>query len=500
MHHRDYRATLILMLGIVAATLTGFLREATLAYQLGTGRATDIYLIAFTVPEFVFVSLFVVLPPAFIPLYADLRLRVGEAQAWRFGLRVGGSLLALLLGVTSLVAVSTSHYLTWLAPGFDALERAEARQAVHLMLPAVSLMGGATLAAAVLQVYRRFARPAMATAAYNLTFVGALLAVPLAWPVGRAATGVVLGAAVAFLIQFSLLWRYRPSCRAGEAEDWNNGPEVGVGHVARLAGPLFAGYAAHYIILFVDRAMATTLADGNVATLNYAYRLALVVGQLSGLAVSTALFPSMAEQAANNDLSALRSSLAGALRFTWKIGLPASCGLIVLRTPLVQVLFERGAFDRAATTAVSDVLIWYALAVLADALCQPLWRVIYVWRGAWTVLAVNGLQTGVRILCNIALIKHLGCNGLAVSAALGLSIQALVLGQLVRRRMGVCLTGDWWRYPVRVVLASTLAVIVAGFIVGQLPGQPTLIALLVSGTLGGLTYFVTLRILKGRSL
>jgi hypothetical protein len=81
----DYRATLIVMFGLAAANLTGFLRQAAIAHQLGAGRAADIYLVAFAVPEFIFVALPIVLSPAFIPLFADCRLQAGEASAWRFG-------------------------------------------------------------------------------------------------------------------------------------------------------------------------------------------------------------------------------------------------------------------------------------------------------------------------------------------------------------------------------------------------------------------------------
>ena len=495
MRREDYQATWILMIGLVAATFTGFLREAALAHELGAGRATDIYLIAFAVPEFVFVALPIVLSPAFIPLFADLRLRTGEDAAWRFALRVGGALLALLLGLAIVVVMSAPLYIQWLAPGLERFETAQAARAVQLMSPAIGLMGGATMAGAVLQVYQGFARPAMATAVYNLTFVAVLLALPLAWPVGRTAWGVTLGAAAALMIQLPLLWRHRPSSPVAETAGGSNPLPVSVGDMARLAGPLAAAYAVHHVILLVDRAMATTLGAGGAATLNYAYRLALVVGQLSGLAVSTALFPRMAEQAASEDLTGLRSSLAEGLRFVWMIGLPASCGLIVMRRPVVQLLFERGAFDHAATAAVSDVLVFYAVAVLADALCQPLWRVLYTWRSARTVLAVNGLQTGVRILFNVALIHSFGYVGLALSAALGLSIQALGLGQLVRHHLGTYLTAAWWRGVLKIALASALGIPVAGLMAGKLHAWPAPVALLVSGTLGGLTYVVVLRFL-----
>ncbi len=499
MNREDYGATLILMLGFAAATVTGFLREATLAYQLGAGRATDIYLVAFAVPEFLFLALPIVVTPIFIPHFTDLRLRGGETTAWRFGLRVAAGLLALLAALTVIVVISAPLYMHWLAPGFDILERIQAGRALRLMSPAICLMGGVALASAALQVYRRFARPALATATYNLTFVIVLLLLPLTWPVGRAAWGVTAGAAAALLFQSSLLMRFRPSASAKGDEKDKKEPSVGLGQVARLAAPLAAAYAVHHAILLVDRAMATTLGEGGAATLNFAYRLALVIGQLSGLAVSTVLFPRMAEQVAQNDLGELRKSLAAALRFVWMIGLPACCGLVLLRVPLVKVVYERGAFDRAATAAVSEVLVWYAVAVLADALCQPLWRVLYAWRRTGTVLAVNGLQTGIRILCNVAAIRHLGYNGLALSAALGLTIQLITLVLLVRRDLGSFLTGAWWRSAAKVVLATSFALAVAWLLASQFSATPALVILLICGISGALAYLVAIWILEKRS-
>ena len=107
MRKEEYYATLILMLGILAATLSGFLREATLAHQLGTGRGADVYLIAYSVPEFVIIALGIILPPAFIPLFANRRLRFGEVEAWRFGLQIAGA-----LGIIQLIAATIGFIIT----------------------------------------------------------------------------------------------------------------------------------------------------------------------------------------------------------------------------------------------------------------------------------------------------------------------------------------------------------------------------------------------------
>ena len=490
MHRDDYRATLTVMFGLGAATLTGYLRHATVAYYLGAGRAADLYLVAFAVPEFIFLALPIVLSPAFIPLFARCRQQDGEAAAWRLGIQVAGALLGLLLVITVVGVLAAPLYLAWLAPGFNSHERAQAVQLARLMLPAISLMGLATLVGATLQVYRRFLRPSLATAIYNLVFVIIVSSMPWGQPLDRVGWGVTAGAAAALVFQLPLLWQRRP------AQTWNASESFNSLQVARLAGPLAAGYAVHHVILFVDRAMATALGAGDAAALNYAYHLALVVGQLSGLAVSTVLFPLMAEQITGGDTAGARSSLAGALRFVWVVGLPAACGLIILRTPVIRLVFERGAFDSAATGAVSDPLVWYGVAVLADALCQPLWRIIYARRSAWTVLGINGLQTGLRLLGNVALIPLFGYNGLALSAALGLAVQVMVLGWLVRRCLGNYLTTTWWHDAARVVFAAAAAAGVVALAAAKFSAAQPVASLLAGSISGALVYLVVLRLLR----
>lgn len=551
MKRTDYRHTLVVMVGLAAASLTGYLRQAALAHQLGAGRAADVYLVAGAVPEFVFVALPIVVAPAFIPLFAERRQAGGEYAAWRFGVHVAAALLAVLFLLTIVGELAAPIYLRWLAPGFDAKRQARAVHVSRLMLPAVGLMGLATLAGATLQVYGRFARPSLATGLYNLVFIAVLLGVPWGGPLDRAGWGVVLGAAAALLLQVPLLWRHRPAGKllgldtprdklgpldrhsAGEAsvvrrssdpehrcrssaglsvskgrseatyrdQDTLDGcsPSPSLKTFARLIGPLLAGYAIHHLILFVDRAMATSLGAGRAAALNYAYHLALIVGQLSGLAVSTAVFPRLAEQIAEGDKAGTCADLSDALGFVWAIGLPAAAGLIVLRRPIVAVLFEHGAFDRTATAAVTGPLGWYALAVLADAFCQPLWRVVYARRSAGFVVGVNGLQTGLRWGANVALMPIFGYHGLAISALIGLSVQAVLLGWLARRWLGTYLALDWWRDAARVVLGTGAALAPAPLLTALQPADAPAWLEVLTGVAAAVTiYGVALWLLNYR--
>jgi putative peptidoglycan lipid II flippase len=117
------------------------------------------------------------------------------------------------------------------------------------------------------------------------------------------------------------------------------------------------------------------------------------------------------------------------------IGLPLASAFIVFREPIVRLLFEHGAFDRQSTQIVAPALVWYSLAVFVDSLCQPLWRYVYTRQRTWTVVSVNGLQTAVRLLANLALTAAFGYTGLAISALIGLSVQFCVLYWLTRTRL-----------------------------------------------------------------
>lgn len=501
MQQEDYRATLLIILGLAAASLTGLARQAALAYELGAGRAADIYLVAFALPEFAFVALPIVLAPAFLPLFARRRVEQGEASAWRFGMRTAWLLFVVLIGLSLLAGLTAPLYLGALAPGFSVPERRQVLRMMRPMLAAVVVQGLVVLVGSVLQVHRRFARPALATAVYNIAFCAALLLLPLGSATTRAAWGVLGGTGAALLFQIALLWKQRPlSLAPADCSTQQDETTQDLGKLARLTSSLAAGYAVHHVILLIDRAMATTLGAGRAASLHYAYHLALIVGQASGLAVSTALFPRLAEQTAIGDTTGVRAGLADALRLVLLIGLPATCALVLLRVPAITFLLKRGAFGATAADTVGQPLIWYALAVLADALCQPLWRVVYARQRSWTVLAINGTQTTVRLLCNLALTPTWGYSGLALSAAIGLTLQAGILGWWATRQVGTFLTRAWWRDVGRIALATTVTAGVIGFAIYQLESTTPILVLSAAGVSGGLVYLIALHVLGLRIL
>ena len=508
MDSKNFRATAIVMLSLGLAMATGFLRQSALAATLGAGRVADIFLVAFALPEFVFVALPVILSPVVIPLFMQVRRQDGETSAWQVVRRLGAWMLLALLVLAFLAAWAAPYLIAWLSPGFDTVERRQAVSVFYWMLPGILCIGVSTLVGAILQVYRRFARPALTTAIYNLVFIACLLALPLDDPLQRAGLGVSLGAVAALLFQLPLFWRVRAesahTASVMRPELETSGQQAIMQPALRLLAWMAAGYGIHHLILFIDRAMATAQGAGSAAVLNFGYHLALTVGQLSGLAVATVLFPTLSEQIESADETSARHTLSQALALVLALALPAGLGVIVLRQSVVQVLLEYGAFTAQDTLAVGTPLAIYTLAVLADALCQPLWRLVYAWKDGRLVLLVNGAQTLIRLAANLILVGVIGYNGLAVSAVIGLVAQFVILMALARRRLDWRIARPDWRWITWVVIAAGAAALAAvgirQFVAGLPSGASPWIIILSGGLALLLVYGVFLAGLFWRPL
>ena len=485
-------------MGIIASNITGFLREAVIANYFGATRLADVYLIAFTVPEYLFALLTITVGAALVPLLTqhlvhqacgdkgtrehEDDLRYGDKETKRQGARRTFSLspphlvswpqpavsflqavvlfLTLILALVSVIGIlAAPWYLRWLAPGFSSEDLALTAQLDWIMFPAVILWGLSASASAVLNVYRRFTLPALATAAYNTVFILAAVLLRDRLSLHALAWGVLLGATAHLSIQLPQLWQIADS-RWHIAEGLrlsaiSHRPSA-TSQFGRLAAPIALGYSVHHLSIIVDRAMASSLAPGSIAALNYGYRVPLIIGQVLGMAVATAFFPALSQQAVSGETAELRATLSLGLKVLILLGLPAMAGLAVLRVPVIQILFQRGAFDQRATAVTATILLFYAGGVFADMLCQPLWRALYALQEAATVAYINGVKTVLRIVFNLALIPLLSYNGIALSFSLGLTLQLAMLCVLVSRRIGSFIDRGIIDFTARVAGASAI--------------------------------------------
>jgi putative peptidoglycan lipid II flippase len=186
----------------------------------------------------------------------------------------------------------------------------------------------------------------------------------------------------------------------------------------------------------VNTILASGLAPGSLAALNYAWLLMLLPQGIVAQAIATAAFPTFATQAARGQRAELRATLSSTLRSIAFLAIPASVGLIVLREPLIRLLLQRGAFDERSTAAVAYALTFYALGLVAHSVVEVVARAFYALHDTRTPVVVGLVAMLGNVLLSLLLIGPLSFGGLALANTLATTGEMVALLRLAHRRLG----------------------------------------------------------------
>jgi putative peptidoglycan lipid II flippase len=424
----------------MGSRILGLVREQVFAAFLGAGSYADAFQVAFRIPNLLR-DLFAegALSAAFVPTYTKELKEGGPARAHQLVSRLLTVLAAILAVIVALGLAFTRPLVEFLAPGFDPAKMGITIVLTRIMLPFLPLVSFAALAMGMLNAQGRFAIPAAAPAMFNV--VAIVWAAGL-WAMGFGpeqvvvgwAIGTVVGGAAQLLIQVPPLrrdgWRYRPEWKPGDP---------GIRAIGRLMAPATVGLAAVEVNILVNTIFASH-EDGAVAWLGYAFRILYLPIGIFGVAVGTVATTGLSRRAAEGDTEGLRRTLRQGLGAVAFLSVPATVGLVVLREPIVRLLFERGRFDAGDTRATATALALYAIGLVAYTGVKVLAPAFYaIARPRVPLLAsVSAVVTNLAVVA--ALHASIGFRAIALGTALGSLVNASVLLGVFQRRTGGVLT------------------------------------------------------------
>jgi putative peptidoglycan lipid II flippase len=439
------KASLIVAITYFGSRILGALRSVAIAHAFGTAPELDAFNVGNSIPDVLFqVIAGATLASAFIPTYLHVLRREGEEAGWR----LASSVLNLVTIVTAICAavafVFAPKLIPLMAPGLGhaAGRGPEIQQlAVRLtrvMLGAPILFAVSGMTSGILNARRRFLLSGLAPMLYNVAIIAGALAYgslfqqrTLAWGVMLLAAMTVAGAGAHLLVQLPGLahegMRYHPHIELRSRA---------LREVALLMLPRMLGLAALQVDFLVSDYFAAQMGSGTISGLAYAWSLVILPLALVGQAISTAVFPHLADQAADNDPRAFRGTLTQALRVIIFLTIPATAGLAVLRVPVVALLLQHGSFDARSTHIVADALLFYSLGLAAQALIEILSRGFYAQRDTRTPVLLALISMALNVGFSLLLRGPLGYRGLALSLSLAVTVEAALLFLLLQRRMG----------------------------------------------------------------
>ena len=423
-----------------SSRILGLVRDILLARLLGATIAADAFFVAYRIPNLLRELLAEgSMASAFIPVFTEYHTLRSKQETWELASAAFTTLLTIVTLITLLGVIAAPGLVWVLAPGFhDDPERLSLTTILtRIMFPYLIFISLAALTMGMLNSLRAFAAPALGPVFFNVCIILStlVLAPALEEPALGIALGVVAGGLTQFVMQLpgiqkrGLLfqWRFNPG-------------HPGVRKIGTLIIPSLLGLSVVQINITVSTILASYF-PGGPTYLFYGMRLIQFPLGIFGVALATAILPTLSDQASRGVLDELRDTLGFGLRMIGFMILPAMIGIIFLRGPIVHLLFEHGAFSAADTQATAAAVLAYAVGLWAFAGIRIIVTAFYSLQDTKTPAFAAVAAMLINIVLALLLMESLEHAGLALATALSAMVNVGVLIGILTHRLG----GIDWR-------------------------------------------------------
>lgn len=434
-------ASIISLVTIISRVL-GYVRDQRIALLLGTSLAADSFVLAYRIPN-VFRRLVAegTMTASVIPVFTTYMKEKSKEEVWDFANRLFWT-MALVLAIITVLGMVFSPVVvqTFTSSADKSVKWDEAVALNRIIFPYLFFIGLAALAMGILNCFHIFGLPAATPVFLNLSMI--LFSVGLVYkyfqdPAISLAVGVLVGGALQFLVQVPKLVQQGMNFKFGISFS-----HPGISNIARLTVPRFFGIGIAQINLFFDLyfASAAKMPRGSLTSLYLADRvMELVLGGYA-IAVATAILPMMSHQAAANDFVALKKTLNFSVRIVAFITIPAALGLIILREPIIRVLFQHGQFLAESTRLTARALLYFAVGLPALASVKLIVPAFYSTKDTRTPVIVAAFSLLLNIVLNIIFLqfffKRVQNGGPALATSLAAIFDFCALFLVFRLRHG----------------------------------------------------------------
>jgi putative peptidoglycan lipid II flippase len=420
---------------ILISRILGFIRE-NISGRFFNRFQTDAYIAAFIIPDTMYYLLVGgALAAAFIPIFTEYLARDQEEEAWKVASTFINCTVLLLFAFTVFGMVFARSLAPLEAPNFPADKTRLLVELTRVMFPAVCFTALAGLMGGVLNSYHYFFVPALGSVVYNIAIIGGAVALGSRFGIKGMAFGVVLGAFSNFFLQATVVKKY---CGRHYRFGYIDLKNPGFRRMLWLMLPALIGLSATQANLAITNIMASSLPEGSITVLRFANRLIQLPLGIFASGIAVAFFPLLSTLAAQGKMDDFKDTLALSLRSLFFLMLPAAVGLIVLREPIVKLLFEGQKFTSHDTQLTAWALLFYSLALFAHAAILMLPRAFYSLKDTKTPVLVSVISVAASIVMNWLFLKftNLGVGGFALSFSLMGLINMLLLIVILKRRLG----------------------------------------------------------------
>ena len=436
-NHKITKVATVIGTGTLLSRVLGFFRDMVIANFFGAGMAADAFFMAFRIPNLwrrlVGEGSLTI---SFIPVYTEYLTQRSEEETRKIT-HIAFTIAGVILLILTLLGILFSPILIRIiAPGWFTQYPEKFQLTVTLnqiIFPYIFFMGLFALCMGILNSHRHFFAPAIAPIFLNISIIVSVFLFYHTFkiPVMTLALGVLVGGVIQFLFQIPFLWKKRITFRFNF-----NFRNPAIKRIGLLMVPGLIGTGLYQINTFIDMIFASFLPSGSVSYLFFADRLMEFPLGIFAIAIGMASLPSFSGLASQGKMEELKETLYFTFRLVSFISVPAMVGLIALKTPIINLLFQRGLFDYSATEKTAFALLFYSVGLWAIAGSRIIAPAFYSLQDTWTPMKIALICLGANVIFRAVLIFPLMHGGLALATSLSSTLNLILLFRKLGPKLG----------------------------------------------------------------
>lgn len=465
-----WRSTIVVSAMTMLSRIAGLVRDVVMVQYFGAGKEFDAFAVAFKIPNF-FRRLFAEgsFSNAFVPVLSEYKETKTHAEVQILISKVFGNLLLIMSILTVLAMVVAPSIIYLYASGFadDSAKFQLTVDLFRLTVPYLLFMSLTAFAASILNSYGSFLAPAFAPVLLNLLMIlASIFAIQYFDPAIMAIGWAVLVAGLAqFALQMPALWRKK--LLVPPSVDFKH---EGVRKILTLMLPGLFGVSVTQINLLLNTMWASHMQTGSVSWMYAAERMTELPLGLIGVAIGTVILPSLSARNAEQNQENFRAMMDWAMRVIVAFGVPASIALYMLAMPLIQVIFQRGAFTFADTQMTAFALQAMSAGVISFMLIKVLAPGFYAKQDTKTPVKIGLVAVVVNAVLTagfVGLFKVMGWSASHIALGIAVSGSSLVNAGLLyyylHTKQIFKLEKHWIKLAIQFTLANVAMIVALAF-------------------------------------
>jgi len=407
------------------------LKEMLAAGYFGVSKAMDSYYAALTIPDSINSIIFSPFTLIFIPIFIKYKLEDKEA-ANRLVSTIANFILIVLLGASVLVFTFAAQLIKYASPGLDAETALTAVKMLRIISFSMFFGGAVNVLTGILNALENFLWPAVSGTFITLSTIFFILGFADKWGISVVGWGLLVGTVLQamFLIPFAGKYGFK---------HYNT---LDLGHpeikkALNLVLILLIMSVLSSLNSVINRFLASWLPVGSIAALAYAGKLVQIPSIIFSSSIAAAIYPFLAAQAAENKIEDIKHTVSMSIRMSGFIFIPLAVMLMVLARPAIQFLFQRGAFDAAATDLTSKIFMLLSLQLFSGYALVILMRLLFAFQDLMVMLKIMVVNVILNLAMSFVLIKLFNppACGIALSTSLGSFVTAILYFLVLKKRI-----------------------------------------------------------------